>query len=243
MFHARWMKAAVSVKLTVADEATTVAIKPETARRRGRRGACGSKSSAAGSVEIAAAGDFEKDQAFSVGAWVKLAQDQLSGAIVARMDDQNGYRGWDLWIEGGRVGSRIIHSWQDDAIKVVTKDPIKAGEWTHLFVTYDGSGKAAGVKVFVNGAARETRPAADSLKGTIRTAVPLTIGQRHTGSKIDQMAIEDFADLRQGPGTRGNQADWCQHADGVAPAQTTEQRSDAEKGELLVVARQLTRVR
>lgn len=220
------------VKLTVADEAATAAIKPQTAWEAGHVGAHALKTSAAGPVEIAAAGDFEKDQAFSVGAWVKLAPDQLSGAIVARMDDQNGYRGWDLWIEGGRVGSHIIHLWQDDAIKVVAKDPIKAGEWTHLFVTYDGSGKAAGVRVFVNGEAREARPAADSLKETIRTAVPLKIGQRHTGSKIDQMAIEDLRiygkalapeEIRQiGANTR---TAWLL-------ARPAEQRSDAEKSEL-----------
>ena len=41
------------------------------------------------------------DQAFSFGAWVKLPDADMTGAIVARMDDGNDYRGWDLWLENG----------------------------------------------------------------------------------------------------------------------------------------------
>ena len=38
------------------------------------------------------------------------------------------------------------------AIKVATVTPLPTdGQWDHLFFTYDGSGKAAGVKIYVNG--------------------------------------------------------------------------------------------
>ncbi len=35
------------------------------------------------------------DQPFTCSAWVKVPKDKLSGAMVARMDEANGYRGWD----------------------------------------------------------------------------------------------------------------------------------------------------
>ena len=54
------------------------------------------------------AGDFEADQAFSYAAWVKLPANDGSGAILARMDDGANYRGWDLWVEGRRVGAHIV---------------------------------------------------------------------------------------------------------------------------------------
>ena len=79
-------------------------------------------------------------------------------------------------LQGGRVGAHIIHKWPEDALKVVSKKPIKAAQWNHLFVTYDGSGKPGGVKVYVNGAAQETNVEAGKLKSTIRTNVPLKIG-------------------------------------------------------------------
>ena len=86
------------------------------------------------------------------------------------MDDGNGYRGWDLWIEGDRVGMHIVHKWPDDALKVVAQDAAASrASGTTSFVTYDGSGKAAGVKIYVNGELQPANPAADRLKGTTPT--------------------------------------------------------------------------
>ena len=39
-------------------------------------------------TEFADAGDFERDHAFSFGAWVKLPKAGLIGSILARMDDR-----------------------------------------------------------------------------------------------------------------------------------------------------------
>ena len=38
------------------------------------------------------------------------------------------YRGWDLWLENGRVGTHIINKWPDDALKVVANDALKPGD-------------------------------------------------------------------------------------------------------------------
>jgi hypothetical protein len=143
-------------------------------------------------LEIPTAGDFERKQAFSCSAWIRLPKDRRSGAVVARMDDRNGFRGWDLWVEDGRVGGHVIHQWPNDALKAVsTKPHIQPERWHHVCVTHDGSGKAAGMKVYVDGAARETRASQNALAGTIRTEAPLTIGQRKTGSRLDGMAVQD----------------------------------------------------
>jgi len=147
-------------------------------------------------LELAAC-DFEKDQPWSAGAWVKLPSESASGALFARMDDQNGFRGWDLWVENGRVGTHIIHRWQEDALKVVTAEPVPKDRWNHVLVTYDGSGKAAGVKVYVNGQAQPTRPQADSLKSTIRTQVPWAIGRRSTTAILVGLAIQDIRIYRR----------------------------------------------
>jgi hypothetical protein len=141
-------------------------------------------------LELADAGDFEKDQGFSFGAWVKLPK-APSGAIFARMDDQHDFRGWDLWVQNGRVGTHIVNKWPADALKVVSKAPLKAGQWAHVFVTYDGSGKGEGVRVYVNGAAQETEFEANALKSTIRTKVPLKFGQRNTTSPLDGLDLQD----------------------------------------------------
>ncbi len=65
--------------------------------------------------ESAEAGDFEKDHAFSFGAWIKIPDAKSYGSVLARMDDRNNYRGWDIWLEGGRIGAHLVHQWPDDA--------------------------------------------------------------------------------------------------------------------------------
>lgn len=142
-------------------------------------------------VEVPTAGDWEKNQSFSYGAWVKIPNVNQSGSVLARMDDQHDFRGWDLWIEGGKIGTHIINKWPEDALKVVTREQLKPREWHHVFVTYNGGGNPGAVQIFIDGTARPTDVQANALKNTIRTTVPLKIGQRHSTSGVDGTGIED----------------------------------------------------
>jgi Protein of unknown function (DUF1553)/Protein of unknown function (DUF1549)/Planctomycete cytochrome C/Concanavalin A-like lectin/glucanases superfamily len=66
------------------------------------------------------------------------------------------------------------------AIKVCTEDPLPVdGHWRHIFFTYDGSGKASGVTLYIDGAPAKTRTVVDTLaKSTIRTQAPMQLGWR-----------------------------------------------------------------
>ena len=150
-----------------------------------------------GVAEFPEAGDLAADKPFSYGAWIKLpAQDGL-GAVFARMDEANAYRGWDLWVEQRRVGAHIIHQWSGDALKVVTRDPLEADKWHHVLVTYDGSRKAAGVQVYVNGEPQPTAVQADSLQGDIHTDMPLRIGARSAGQSLPGLVMQDLRIYRR----------------------------------------------
>jgi mono/diheme cytochrome c family protein len=67
------------------------------------------------------------------------------------------------------------------AIKVATIDALPVdGRWKHIIFTYDGSGRASGVKIYINGRQAETRVASDTLAGaTIRTQAPMQLGWRY----------------------------------------------------------------
>jgi Protein of unknown function (DUF1553)/Protein of unknown function (DUF1549)/Concanavalin A-like lectin/glucanases superfamily/Planctomycete cytochrome C len=150
------------------------------------------KTQSGSTIEIADAGDLDFDRPFSYGTWVKLPRRNLTGALFARMDDQHDYRGWDLWIEGGRPGTHIIHKWQEDALKVIGKTPLKPNQWQHVLVTYDGSRQAAGVRVYVDGVRQETEVQADALKSTIHTDAPFKLAQRKTSSRLDNIQLQDL---------------------------------------------------
>jgi hypothetical protein len=67
------------------------------------------------------------------------------------------------------------------AIRVVSVTPLPLdGVWKHIFFTYDGSGHASGVKLFLNGRAIATRVVTDNLgRATIRTQAPMQLGWRN----------------------------------------------------------------
>jgi hypothetical protein len=67
------------------------------------------------------------------------------------------------------------------AIRVLTNPILPVdGYWYHVLFTYDGSGKASGVKVYINGAPVATHVAADTLgQATIQTTAPMQLGWRY----------------------------------------------------------------
>jgi hypothetical protein len=180
-----------AVRVKLGDRTREAALAPTTSWDAGylSEKACAGRSG--GVLEIAEAGDYERDQAFSFGGWFKLVKIEQSGAIMARMDDQHDYRGWDLFFDRGRVGAHVVHKWPSDAIKVMSKGAVKAGEWNHVLVVYDGSSAGAGIAIYLNGARQETTVHDAGLKNSVRAEVPFKIGQRHHGEQLADFVIQD----------------------------------------------------
>jgi hypothetical protein len=134
-------------------------------------------------LEAGQAVRLERTQRFSYGAWVKP---RSSGAILSKMDDQAAYRGFDLLLQNGKIEVHLVHNWPDDAIKVATQQPLPTDAWSHVFVTYDGTSKAAGVMIYVNGQlAKLIDVSNDHLTATIATDQPLRIGKRSTAFALN----------------------------------------------------------
>ncbi|MFO0850006.1 MAG: DUF1553 domain-containing protein [Gemmataceae bacterium] len=137
-------------------------------------------------------GDFERDKPFSYGAWVRVPNRGQYGGILARMDEQAGYRGWDLWLDNDKFAVHLVNTWPTNALKVATKSVFNPNNWYHVFVTSDGTGKASGVRIYVNGESQPLDVAEDRLTATIRVPVPVKVGQRHHGQKLRQVGVQDL---------------------------------------------------
>lgn len=140
-------------------------------------------------------GDFELHQSFSYGAWVKTANTDTSAAIFAKMDEKAAFRGWDLWQNGNAFSVHIIDSWPENSMKVTTKNAVvKAGQWQHLMMTYDGSRKPEGVRIYVNGKEQPTKVDNKTFKdgASIKTQTHLRIGQRSEGAILDGGSVQDI---------------------------------------------------
>ncbi|MDR3632688.1 MAG: DUF1553 domain-containing protein, partial [Isosphaeraceae bacterium] len=132
---------------------------------------------------------LERTDQFSYGTWVRPRGD---GVCVSKMDDAKAFRGFDLFVAGGKVDVHLVHAWPGDALKVTTKEALPKDVWTHVFVTYDGSSKAAGVTVYFNGRPIALDVAADTLRGTIATEQALYLGKRSASAPLNG----DLADVR-----------------------------------------------
>ncbi len=140
-------------------------------------------------VDFGQQADFDRGDTFSLGGWIK-PDDAGNGTILAKMDDPDAHRGWDLLVGNGQVSVHIIAAWPGDAIKVTTKTQVKAKDWTHVFATYDGSAKAAGIKIYFDGKEQEWTVEQDGLKGFVKNKAPLHVGRRNPGAPFNGL-IDD----------------------------------------------------
>ena len=144
-------------------------------------------------AEIATAGDFDYDQPFTVAAWLRVPGIDSAYAVVARMDEPDHYRGWDMWVQGRRVAMHLAHSWPEDAFKVVAESQLAADVWTYVTLTYDGSGTVEGVQLYYDGIPQPLKVENNRFqKHTIRTQVPLTVGSRSPGAAAHGVGLTDL---------------------------------------------------
>ncbi len=176
----------------------TVAVGANTNRQEGIVAAKAYAITGKDAPAFADVGNFERTNSFSYSAWVRVNINEKSGAIFARMQDKDShFRGWDFWMEFGRPTFHLIHEWPDNVIKVSAKKQIPQERWSFVTVTYDGSSKAKGVKIFVNGEPQELEIQKNSLSGSTRTDAPFKIGQRDTSAEIDGAGLQDVRIFRR----------------------------------------------
>ena len=164
-------------------------------------------------VYLSDVGLFEMTEPFSVGAWIYTTEDdsEKTQVIIGNAGEKNNFwRGWDFYLDNSnRVAVRLIHSLPHNYIHNRSQDSIPLNTWTHLAFTYDGSGKAGGIQLFVNGLVIKNEIAFDNLYKSIHPVkvgnhelnnTPLRVGKSYrsyTGEsgffkgKLDELIIFD----------------------------------------------------
>jgi hypothetical protein len=147
-------------------------------------------------------GNFERDDPFAIGLWIQTP-DVKDRAIVlhrSRAWTDAGSRGYELRIENGRLVAGLIHFWPGNALAIRTKEAIPVGRWVHVALSYDGSSRAEGLSLHVDGRPADCEVLRDHLTRTIRGGGgdDLTIGQRFRdrGFKdglVDELTVYDRA--------------------------------------------------
>jgi len=164
-------------------------------------------------VYLSGMGVFEMTEPFSVGAWIYTTEDdrEKTQVIVGNAGEKNNFwRGWDFYLDTlNRVATRLIHSLPHNYIHNRSQETIPLNTWTHVAFTYDGSGKAEGIQLFVNGLSTASEVAFDNLYKNIHPVkvgnhelnnTPLRVGKsyrNYTGEsgffkgRLDELMIFD----------------------------------------------------
>lgn len=104
-------------------------------------------------LDLGHVGVFSKSEPFSVGLWVNIPKALQEGVIFHKSQAERLYnfRGYHVYLRNNRLELSLAHVAPANAITKISTRLVPRDRWIQLTLTYDGSGKAAGLRLYVNG--------------------------------------------------------------------------------------------
>ncbi|MFN6201399.1 MAG: DUF1553 domain-containing protein [Acidobacteriota bacterium] len=127
---------------------------------------------------------------FTFGLWMRPGLGKVGNIVFEKTDGGKLPNGFEALfaethlIEIQRWGAHLtlrFNSARGEGIELRTKEVFNTNEWKHLTITADGSGKAAGIRVFINGDPSEVEIRRDNLNGSAANGADLRVGSKETG--------------------------------------------------------------
>lgn len=159
-------------------------------------------------VDLGNIGDFDRHDAFSFACWIKIKKYiDNDGPIFSKVEildpstplkaGSAPSKGYEIRIGGHLVGLNMNSGLSEREISAFTLDPFPWDEWFHLTVTYDGSARSSGVRIYFNGKSQQLTDYVNKpLGGSIKTTSPLYLASPpKTGvkgvseTKLDEVLI------------------------------------------------------
>ncbi|MFS4467911.1 DUF1553 domain-containing protein [Maribacter sp. 2210JD10-5] len=116
-------------------------------------------------LDMGKLGVFRRNEPFSIGIQVYLPSDLENGVVFHKQNSTqlHSYRGYHLSVKENKIEVLLAHVWPDNAIVERTLTDVPKEKWVQLTMTYDGSSKADGLKVYIDGKEEETHVINDNL--------------------------------------------------------------------------------
>ncbi len=161
-------------------------------------------------VSFGNVGAFDRSDPFSLAVWLK-ERGNLPMAVFQKIDGADHRRGYEWQMDdialvgiqkwAARLTVRVAGDSPDDAIEIRTRERLRLGDWYHVALTYDGTGKAAGLALYLNGTRLDVEVVHDTLKGGFATAAPLRVGSKTLGKpfvgQLDDLRLYNRALTRE----------------------------------------------
>ncbi|HJT79286.1 MAG TPA: DUF1553 domain-containing protein, partial [Gemmataceae bacterium] len=143
-----------------------------------------------------AAVTLDRTQPFAVSFWLETPA-VMKDAIVFQRESgtDTGFHGTELTLDDNRLSFALVRFWPGNAAAIRTHSPLQAREWAHVTASYDGSGRAAGMHLYVNGRPADVEIVRDKLTKNVEPGgTGLTFGERFRspglkGGLLDEVRI------------------------------------------------------
>lgn len=141
-------------------------------------------------------GNFRRYDPFSVSLLLKVPKSYERAVVFhrSRAWTDAGSRGYQMLLEDGRLSFSLIHFWPGNAIRVRSEETYPVGQWHRIAVTYDGSSRAAGVQLFVDGERIPVEIVRDNLYKQIAGGGNdhISIGERFRDVGLRDGVVDEF---------------------------------------------------
>lgn len=148
---------------------------------------------------IEGVGEFSRLDSFTFGFWIQPPVKPSPRFVIfhrSKAAVDAGSRGYEVLLENGYISVGLHYLWPAASLKVISREPLEPGQWIQIAVTYDGSSRASGTRIYLNGRPIEVTTIRDNLYKDIvytKKSPPLTIGQRFRDIGFAGGRIDDFA--------------------------------------------------
>jgi hypothetical protein len=149
-------------------------------------------------LDLDQVGVFRKSEAFSIGIRVNIPGRLKEGVIFHKTQAERlfNFRGYHLYLKDDRLELNMAHTAPSNAIIKVTQHAVPRDKWIQLTVTYDGSSKASGLKLYMDGREAPVEILMDQLTKDIlfRSKVQpgLQVGAWDRGSGFTGGGVDDI---------------------------------------------------
>ncbi|WP_026814995.1 DUF1553 domain-containing protein, partial [Arenibacter certesii] len=141
---------------------------------------------------------FGRNDSFSISLWANIPANIDNGNIFHKGDGAILYnwRGYHLKIVDNKLELMMAHTAPNNAIVEISKNEFPRDQWVHFAITYNGSSKADGYKLFVDGKEMETEVIIDNLYKDIlfrnNNEPGLQLGARLRGKGIKGAVVDEI---------------------------------------------------
>ncbi|MFN8356164.1 MAG: DUF1553 domain-containing protein [Spirosomataceae bacterium] len=113
--------------------------------------------------------EFERNQPFTISLWAKFLTDKEEGALFGSGNGEfEGHRGYRCVLNKDQTLSvTFAYVYPANCIDIQTLQKVPKNQWTNITITYDGTSKASGIGLYLNGKRAAVKVLTDNLHKSI----------------------------------------------------------------------------